>query len=126
MSIVIDTSAVLAVIRNEEGRDRVVEVLDRAVASTVSYAEVIGNLVMRGMPLAFAKAQFDSLRIPTVPFDEAQALEAGNLRRLSHHMQLSLGDRACLSLARLRKEPVLTADQKWSELKIGVDVRLIR
>ena len=126
MSIVLDTSAVMAVIRKEQGREHVVEVLDRAIASTVNYAEVIGNLVMRGMPLVVAKAQFDGLRIRTIPFDDDQALQAGRLRRLSHHMQLSLGDRACLALARLRKEPVLTTDRKWSELKIDVDVRQIR
>jgi len=126
MSVVLDTSAVLAVIRREDGRERVIEVLSQAIASTVNYAEVIGNLVMRGMPVAVAKAQFDGLRISTVLFDEPQALEAGSLRRFSHHRQLSLGDRACLALARLRDVPVMTTDRVWRTLDLGVEVHIVR
>jgi PIN domain nuclease of toxin-antitoxin system len=126
MIIVLDTSAIIAVIRGEAGRERVVRALGGAIVSTVNAAEVLGNLVMRGMPIALAKVEFDGLGVPTVPFDDDQALEAGNLRRLSHHLQLSLADRACLALARLRKLPVLTSDRKWSQLNIGVEVRQIR
>jgi PIN domain nuclease of toxin-antitoxin system len=126
MSVVLDASAIMAVIRGEQGRDRVVAVLGDAVTSTVILAEVVGNLVMRGMPLAVARAQFDSLRIRTVHFDDSQAIEAGSLRRLSHHLRLSLADRACLALARIRRETVLTSDRSWAALKLGIDVRLIR
>ena len=126
MSIVLDTSAILAVIRREQGRERVIEALARAVASTVNYAEVVGNLVMRGMPAHIAQAEFAGLRIPTVSFDDRQALEAGSLRRLSHHLGLSLGDRACLALARIRKATVLTSDRKWADLDMGIPIRQIR
>lgn len=126
MSFVLDTSAILAVIRREEGRERVIEAFPRAVASTLNYAEVIGNLVMRGLPTNIAQAEFFGLRIPTVPFDDGQALEAGALRRLAHHLGLSLGDRACLTLGRIRNATVLTSDRKWEKLDIGVRVRQIR
>ena len=39
---------------------------------------------------------------------------------------LSLGDRACLALAKLRNLPVLTADTIWKELDLGVKIKLIR
>lgn len=126
MSVILDTSAIMAVIRREQGRERVVEVLARALASTVNYAEVIGNLVMRGMPLAIAQAEFVGLRIKTIAFDDEQALEAGSLRRLSRHLQLSLGDRACIALARIRKATVFTTDRKWSELDFGIEIHQIR
>lgn len=126
MSVVLDTSAIMAVIRREQGRERVIEVLPRASVSTVNYAEVVGNLVMRGMPLAIARAEFEGLRIRTVPFDEEQALETGGLRRFSHHLQLSLGDRACIALARMRKALVLTTDRRWSDTDFGVEIRQIR
>jgi PIN domain nuclease of toxin-antitoxin system len=126
MTVALDTSAIMAVIRREPGRERVAQVLAQGVVSTVNYAEVIGKLVMRGMPVGLARAQFDGLGVPTVPFDDEQAVEAGNLRRVSHHFQLSLADRACLALARLRKLPVLTSDRKWSELNIDVEIRQIR
>ncbi len=126
MTSVLDASAVLAVLRGEQGRERVVEVLGNAVASTVNYAEVIANLVMRGLPPAIARVQFEALRIATIPFDDEQAVETGNLRRYTHQYGLSLADRACLALARLRQLQVLTADRTWAELKIGIDVRVIR
>lgn len=126
MTIVLDTSAIMAIIRGEAGRERVMRALGDAIVSTVNAAEVFGNLVMRGMPVALAKAEFDGLRVPTVPFGDDHAVEAGNLRRFSHHLQLSLADRACLALAKLRGLPVLTADRKWSELNIGVEIRQIR
>jgi PIN domain nuclease of toxin-antitoxin system len=37
-----------------------------------------------------------------------------------------LGDRACLSLGRTMKLPVLTTDQAWKSLHLGVQVHLIR
>ncbi len=126
MTTVLDSSAMLAVIRGEQGRDRVIEALSTAIASTVNYAETVANLVMRGVPVAVARAQFEGLRIATIPFDDAQALETGNLRRYTHQFRLSLADRACLALARLRRLPVLTTDRIWAELKLGIDVRLIR
>ena len=39
---------------------------------------------------------------------------------------LSLGDRACLALAQARGLPTLTADRAWRELRIGVDIEVIR
>lgn len=39
---------------------------------------------------------------------------------------LSLGDRACLSLAVLRGLPVLTADRVWARLTVGIEVHCIR
>lgn len=126
MTVVLDASAIMAVIRHEQGRDRVIEALASAIASSVSFAEVVGKLVMHGMPAGLAKAEFASLGVRTVPFDDDQAYEAGALRRRSHHLQISLADRACLALARLRNLPVLTSDRRWSELNIGVEIHQIR
>lgn len=39
---------------------------------------------------------------------------------------LSFGDRACLALGKALGLSVLTADRKWHDLDIGVDIRLIR
>lgn len=126
MTVVLDASAIMAVIRREQGRDRVVQALESAIASSVSFAEVVGKLVVHGMPAGVAKAEFASLGVPTVPFDDDQAFEAGALRRRARHLQLSLADRACLALARQRNLPVLTSDRRWSELNIGIEIRQIR
>jgi ribonuclease VapC len=39
---------------------------------------------------------------------------------------LSLADRACLALAQHEGLPAVTADRKWAQVDIGVDIRLIR
>lgn len=126
MTVVLDASAIMAVIRREQGRDRVIQSLKSAIASSVSFAEVVGKLVVHGMPAGVAKAEFASLGVPTVPFDDDQAFEAGALRRRARHLQLSLADRACLALARRRNLPVLTSDRRWSELNIGIEILQIR
>ena len=126
MIVVLDASAIMAVIRREQGRDRVIQSLKSAIASSVSFAEVVGKLVVHGMPAGVAKAEFASLGVPTVPFDDDQAFEAGALRHRARHLQLSLADRACLALARQRNLPVLTSDRRWSELNIGIEIRQIR
>lgn len=66
------------------------------------------------------------LHLSIVPFDDELAYDCAGLRPVTKHLGLSLGDRACLALAKREVLPVLTADRVWSELDIGVEVRLIR
>lgn len=60
------------------------------------------------------------------PFDTDLALRAALLRNSTRPYGLSLGDRACLALARREGLPVLTADRSWAKLDVGVEVVLIR
>jgi PIN domain nuclease of toxin-antitoxin system len=39
---------------------------------------------------------------------------------------LSLGDRACLALARMRRLPAVTADRAWARLDLGIAIELVR
>jgi ribonuclease VapC len=39
---------------------------------------------------------------------------------------LSLGDRACLALARLRDLPAVTADRAWAKLDLGIPIEVVR
>lgn len=62
-------------------------------------------------------------------FTSAQAYIAGELNVINMKMKLnlSLGDRACLALAKDLQIPVCTADKSWKELKLdNVDIRFIR
>jgi ribonuclease VapC len=43
-----------------------------------------------------------------------------------HPGRLSLGDTVCIAMGRLLDLPVLTTDRIWTELDLGVEVRLIR
>ena len=64
--------------------------------------------------------------IDVVAFDIRQAVVAADLRTVTRHVGASLGDRACLALAKTNDWPILTGDRRLAELDIGIDIRLIR
>ena len=126
--VVLDASAVLAVILEEPGADVVVEALRSGAAmSTVNVAEVAARLHQDGWSDAEVALVFDSLGIEALPFDPESALLSGRLRTATREFGLGLGDRACLASARVEGCPVLTSDRSWRELDVAdVDIRCIR
>jgi ribonuclease VapC len=126
-SAVLDASALLALLMHEPGTEVVALALaTQASMSTVNLAEVVGKLADRGMPETAVRATIDSVQIDVVDFDSDLAYSSGMLRPVTKQAGLSLGDRACLSLARRLGLEVLTADRTWSDLALDVAVRLIR
>ena len=125
--IVLDASAILAIIFHERGAEKLTdEILDYAVASTVNLAEVQSKLVKKGyIP---EEAWGDALELVTAvePFTSEQARIAGDLIAKTEKLGLSLGDRSCLALAIALKAPVYTTEQAWKDLKVGVPVHVIR
>jgi PIN domain nuclease of toxin-antitoxin system len=124
--MVLDSSAILAVLNREPGADLVVQELPEAVVSTVNVAEVATRLYDYGMPDDEVRSVIADLDLDTVSYDGDQAFVSAMLRPATRVVGLSLGDRACLGLARIRSLPALTADAVWSGLDIGVEIRLIR
>jgi PIN domain nuclease of toxin-antitoxin system len=124
--VVLDASAILALLRREPGFEQVAEVVGDARVSAVNLAEVGSFLIEAGQSHAEMRATLDSLRLAVVDFDEEQAIEAARLRPLTASIGLSLGDRACLALAGLRRLPAITTDRSWGTLKLGVDVTVVR
>jgi PIN domain nuclease of toxin-antitoxin system len=124
--VVLDASAVIALLKGERGAEVVRAALPEAIVSAVNYAEVGSYLASVGLGRAEILAVLGGTRLAVVPFDEAQALEVVRLRPLTRSLGLSLGDRACLALAGLRRLTALTADEGWADLDLGIDVRVIR
>jgi|SRR5579863_6646986 len=125
--IVLDASAILALIGNEPGADQLTSnLLSRAVASTVNLAEVQTKLVSRGWTSAQAWEDAISPVREILSFDEAQARVAGDLVAQTRHLGLSLGDRACLALAVVLDLPAYTAEKAWKKLRVGVPIHIIR
>ncbi len=126
-SAVLDASALLAVIYREPGAERVTEVMARGAAiSTVNLAEVVGKLSENGLLEAAIRAILDPLRLEIVDFGGALPYQTGYLRPPTQSLGLSLGDRACLALARQRGLPALTTERAWANLQLGVTVQVIR
>ena len=123
---VLDASALLAVMLEERGAEKVRELLPGAIIGAVNLAEVVAKLQERGVPDEEIDRAIARLDLPVIPFDTAQAMVAGKLRARTRSLGLSLGDRACLALAVVRRTPAVTMDRGWSALDIGAEVIVAR
>lgn len=126
MNAVIDASALLAMLQDEPGGDRVAEALPDAVISAVNVSEVVAKLCDNGFKPDQVRETLEMLPLNVVDFDLPQAVEAGTLRPKTRALGLSLGDRACLALAARLGGPAMTTDGIWTKLELGVSVELIR
>ena len=125
--VVLDASAILALIQHERGAERLtVEILKDAVVSTVNLAEVQAKLVKNGYDSEEAWGDALSLVTAAEPYSGEQAKIAGDLITRTEKYGLSLGDRSCLALAIALKAPVYTTEQVWRNLKVGVPIHVIR
>ena len=124
--MVLDASALLAFLHDETGADKVLPMLHNAHVSAVNHSEVLGKLIQRGLEPEHANQALNRLNYQVHPFDHRQALNAAALLPQTRRLGLSLGDRACLALARTRGKPAVTADRAWAELDVDITVRLIR
>jgi PIN domain nuclease of toxin-antitoxin system len=127
-AVVIDASAILAAILGEAGGDSVFDLLHEAIVSTVNVAEVYTYAAINDLPTDAIDAFFADTGIEIVSFDQAQAVTAGRLVSITRKLGLSLGDRSCLALAKLRRAEVLTADRPWQKVAeaVGLTITLLR
>ncbi len=123
---VLDSPAILAVLFNELGSDKVVPLLEGALVSAVNLAEVHASLVRRGVDADVAWRQLHELGCEFCPMDEEQARIAGDLAGQQRAVGLSLGDRACLALAIKREATAYTTNAAWRSLGFGIAVEVIR
>ncbi|MEI6789982.1 MAG: type II toxin-antitoxin system VapC family toxin [Myxococcaceae bacterium] len=123
--VILDASALLALINSEPGADKVSKVLPDAQMSSVNYSEVATVLQNMGVSGDVIESILDGL-VKVIPFSQQHALFAASLYPKTKSHGLSLGDRACLTLGHFSKCPVYTADRVWANLDLGIKVHLIR
>ena len=123
---VLDSSAIMAVLRRETGFERVASVLARSLVSVVNEAEVVTVLIRQGDPAEKALQIVRQLPYQAIDLDRHLAQRSGALWQAFKPKGLSLGDRCCLALAERERLPVLTSDQRWAELPIDVEVQLFK
>ena len=129
LTYVLDASAVIAFVRDEPGAAVVRQALDqRCVISSVNLTEVLTKLQDKGATPEQAEHAMGVLGLETADFCAQAARASAWLRGATRAQGLSLGDRACLALAKAHNAPVLTADRPWLLLNaaLGLDIRCIR
>ena len=128
MSLVLDASTLLAVFHREAGFEAAEPLLPYSLTSSVNLCEVLTKAVERDVPVDIVERWLRVSSVTVVPFDRRLAVEAAQLRATTRRLGLSLGERACIALARQRGLPILTADRVWRELEqeLGLDIRLFR
>jgi PIN domain nuclease of toxin-antitoxin system len=126
VSAAIDASALLALLFAEPGAEAVADAIATgATISAVNLGEVATVLVRHeGDPEKILAPVRDQVEV--WPFTDEDALAAAALYPKTAALGLSLGDRACLALARRLGCPAVTAERSWLKLTPDIDVQLIR
>lgn len=125
MTVVLDASALIAMIKGEKGAAKVAAGIAGARVTSVNYAEVVTHFIHAGMPERDVDAMLDPLPLTVVPVDKPLAQVAGRLRAVTAAAGLSLGDRFCLALARRDGLPAWTSDQNWTAIAAAVAVEVV-
>jgi ribonuclease VapC len=126
--VVLDSSAVLAALLGEPGGAYVEPFLNGALIASVNWAEVVQYYARQGVAEPDIRSMLASVSCEVVDFDADLAYDAGLMVPHTRRAGLSLGDRACLALARHTGARTLTADSAWATVAdaVGVEVELIR
>jgi PIN domain nuclease of toxin-antitoxin system len=125
--VVLDASALLAFLHREKGAMRVAQDVRGAVICTVNLTEVMTKLFEKGLTVEKTHRILQALHLEVVNFDAQMASKAAELRLVTRHLGLSLGDRACLAVAEQFDLPVLTTDKQWLKIQnLSIEVICVR
>jgi ribonuclease VapC len=123
--VVLDASALLALLLGEPGANEVAEAIaGGATLSTVNLSEAADALLRNSIDPEPVLSRVCE-QVTVEPFTDDDAFAAAALRRPTSALGLSLGDRACLALAQRLDAVAATADRQWSKLELGIAIRLV-
>lgn len=86
--IILDASALLALLNSEPGVEVVAALITCAVISAINFSEVVAKLADSGMPESAIRLALEGLGLEVVSFDQAQGIMAGLLRVKTRTMGL--------------------------------------
>lgn len=131
-SVVLDASAMLAYLFDEDGAGLVETALnDSACIGAINWAEVLSKVEDKGhsseaLIITLTNQGLLGNTLEVLSTTEQDALLIAQLRPQTKLLGLSLGDRACLALGKRLEIPVLTADTAWNDLALNISIRMIR
>lgn len=124
---VLDASAVLTLLQEEPGADAVEAALADAAMSCVNVSEVLQKSEQHGIDTEGLEHDLEALGVRLHDFDVRAARAAAELWPVTRSAGLSLGDRACLSLAHSLGGIAVTSDARWAEVEdMSVTIDVVR
>ena len=124
---VLDSTAVIALLYAEPGHKYVQEVLDKSAVSAVNLAEVVNKLAQRGPSSEAVRESLFRLELRVEDWSEDLAYRSAEFSPFSKSHGLSLGDRACLTLAKQLRATAVTSDRAWRRVpSLGVPIMIFR
>lgn len=121
---VLDSSALLTMIKEAPGGSVVGAQLRQSAISAVNWSDVLTSARAHGVEVGNLRRDLELVGLEIFPFTAEDAEVASTFHDATH--DLCTCDRACLALAARLGLPVLTADALWQKLAVGVDIQLIR
>jgi PIN domain nuclease of toxin-antitoxin system len=121
-AVVLDASALLALLQEEPGADQVEQLLEGALMSCVNLSEVLQKAEQHGVGTEGLEYDLEALGVEFRPFDLPMARPTAEMWIAGRG--LSLGDRACMALAKQVRGSAVTTDSGWMDT--GVDLLVIR
>ena len=122
---IFDSSALLAILFEEQGGDIAETYLAGAILNTVNLTESLEKLSLRTDSFEESVTAIKNLviDIENITFDHA--VTAARIKPLTKPHGLSLGDRLCLASAMQHNCPVITADKTWKKLAKPLEIEII-
>ena len=112
----LDTSALIALIKKEDGYETIDNIIANSAISSVNLSELVAVLARSGVSNADIDEIIKDIVPEIIPFCEDTSIKAGKLLNITKTYGLSLGDRACIATGDFYKMEIHTTDKIWSKL----------
>ena len=113
-NIILDTSALMVLIKDESGANTLEALLGQIVTSSLCVSEMAELLLDSDMTIYECQQALQPLISNIIPFDQEQAFRVAALTKQLSGQKLSLSTRACLALSSNLQIPIYTADEQLS------------
>jgi ribonuclease VapC len=124
---VLDATALIALVAQESGSERIAELLENSVVGAVNLAETANKLLEKGFSAAEVRESLAKLELKIEDWTEAMAYRSAEFTRFNKSHGLSLGDRACLTVAKQLRITAVTSDSTWRRApSLGVPIMIFR
>lgn len=122
--ILLDTSAILALLKREPGFEAIENIIANSAMSAVNFSELVAVLTRSGVSEAEVDEIITDIVPEIIPLCKNVGIGAGKLAAITKNYGLSLGDRACIATGNYYKMEIYTADKAWLKLQPQVITKI--